>query len=321
VPYLDGVNDNFSNAVYRTVGYQSAPMKAVIKAVRDYQLLPAVPQLRTLKEALRAWERTHPAEYRDRFASIKAAFESELGEEERSLAPSTLGNIEWVKSRSAALDAFKNYAVEDVLQYMGNTGSGAMQDCLARYSDFAHAAPPPARLGQPINLGIGGLLGSDWNANRARMIYNFMTFANPRTVRYTPSADPKVVPALSATGRRSITSLGSGLCTQFAYAAAHVLTAGRLGGPAIDIVSWMGGVLQAHCYVVIGRELDDPPHMLPPNVDEWGSDIVIVDGWLAALGHKAAYRITNYAGDHPYPGFVRNARVVMSREFEPFTYD
>ncbi len=319
--YLDGVNDNFSNAVYRRVGYQSAPMKAVIKAVREYQQLPAVPQIRTLKEALKAWERTHVAEYRERFGPIKADFEFELAQEERSLAPSTQNNMEWVKVKSAALDAFKSYAVEDVLQYKENAAAGAMQDCLARYSDFAHATPAPVRLGQPINLGIGGLLGSDWNANRARMIYNFMTFANPRTVRYTQSADPKAGPTLSGTGRRTVTSLGSGICTQFAYAAAHVLTSGRQGGPAIDIVSWMGGVQQAHCYVVIGRELDDPPHRLPPNVDEWGGDIVIVDGWLAALGHKVAYRITNYAGDHPYPGFIRSARVVMSREFEPFIFD
>ena len=312
--YLDSVNDNFANAVYRRVGYQSGPMKAVIAAVRNYQLLPDAPQIRSIKEALRKWERTHAAEYRERFGPIKQAFENELTTLESALGNGTNNNMDWVKQKSAQLDAFKNYAVEDVMQYTANAHVSARQDCLARYADFAKAAP--ARLGQPINLGIGGLLSARWNANRVRMIYNFMRYAQPRIIKYTPSANLNAAPTLGA-GSRTITSLGSGVCTQFAYAAAHVLTGDRQGGPQIDIVTWMGGIQQAHCYVVIGREFDGDE--LPRDVDEWGGDIVVVDPWLAALGHKIAYRVSNLmSGDHPFPSFLYSVNIVMSRAFEPY---
>jgi hypothetical protein len=313
--YLDSINTTFADAVYRKWGYQSGALKAVTKAVENYQRLPGAPQIRAIREALKTWQRTHSSEYRERYLPIKDNFESELDALDRALVGQFNNNMDWVKEKAMQLEAFKSYAVEDVKQFTHNAHPAARQDCLARYADFAKNAP--ARLGQPINVGFGGMLSRDWNPNRVGMMHNFMKYAQPRTVKYTPSSNPDDKVTIGA-GSRTIASIGSGVCTTFAYAAAHVLTTSRLGGPAIDIVSWMTGIGRAHCYVVIGREEDDDE--LPRNVDDWGGDIVIVDPWLAALGHKIAYRITNYAGDHPFPGFLYNVNIVMSREFQPFIW-
>src|SRR4051794_17541132 len=52
MPYLTAGNTSFRDAVYRTVGFQTTELKAVVKAVADYQAMPNVHQFRSLKEAL-----------------------------------------------------------------------------------------------------------------------------------------------------------------------------------------------------------------------------------------------------------------------------
>jgi hypothetical protein len=311
MPYLTGVNNEFRDAVSRTFGYKSGPMKAAILAVSNFQRLPNRMQLTFLERAMQEWQRTNPNEYRNRMNGIQVAFDAELVVQ-RLLYPAPaaiLGNMAWVQAVAAGLDAFKEYAVGDILAFMDNSAPDKRQDCLARYVDYAHAEPEPERNGPRV---AGVMFGTAWNANRARMMHRYVTYRTPRQVRYTPEADISRQPRTGA-GRVTLTSRGSAVCTEFAFAAAHVLTDNRDDGPRVEVVSWSGGGQMAHCFVIVGRQVPPGPAVpIPmPTVDLWGPDCVIVDTWLAALGHKAAYRLS--AGDIPFPGFLRPLTVVMAR--------
>jgi hypothetical protein len=311
MPYLTVVNDDFKNAVSRTFGYQTGPMKAAILAVANFQRIPNAMQLRFLEVALAEWQRTNPVEFNNRMSNIRDAFNAEMAVQRVALtpAPAPANNMNWVAAVSGRLDEFKQYAVGDILAFILNSVPASRQDCLARYSDFAHADPEPARLGPRVG---GVMFGTAWNANRARMMDAYVTYAAQRNVLYTPSADIGHTPATGA-GPVRILSRGCAVCTEFAFAAAHVLTDGRPGGPRVEVVSWAGHAQAAHCYVLVGRHGPAPVRnrLLPGTPANWGADCVIVDAWLAALGHKVAYRLN--AGDYPEPGFLNPVSIVMAQ--------
>jgi len=314
--YLDAGDKNaFADAVWKLVGSQSAELKAVVQAVRGYQQLPNVIQMRSIKETLARWKKLRPDEYRARFGPIEANFGSELkSHEARYVVRTEKNHMHWVQAVSARLEAFKQYAVGDVLQFRGNCAAGGLHDCLARYADFAQADPPPDCLGMRVNAGIGAGDGS-WDAGRAERIYNSITYRMPRDIQYAPSADLKKLPKLGPPGPARVRSLGSAICTQFAYAAAHVLTAGRsYEAPRVEVVAWKGGGMMAHCFVIVGREVANQYDVEKtlPQPSEWGDECVVVDAWLAALGHKVAYRV-NVSGDYPYLSFLYPVTLVMAR--------
>lgn len=301
MPYLTPGNTNFRDAVYRVMGYQTTEMKNAVKAVAEYQALPNVHQFRSLKEALDAWQGAHPNEYRNRLSTIQPQFDTELGQHANLYTPAAPNNnMAWVKEVSHLLEPFKQYAVGDILAYRGNAAIGSLQASLARYLDFAQSQPAPTRRSEmkpsPLQLGVA------WNANRARMFYDFTAYAAPRTVRYNPARGlPTDNPTLAPGGVATTQSLGCAICTEFAFSAAHALTHGRAPGPKVEVVSWSGGGSAAHVYVLVGRTPGRVRTRLSAR-STWGAGCVVVDVWLAALGHKVAY----WAGDtdYPYPYFL-----------------
>lgn len=102
-----------------------------------------------------------------------------------------------------------------------------------------------------------------------------------------------------------------GICTTFAYAAAHVLTGGvrNPDGARVEVVAAARG-MGTHVFVVVGRaagsRLEDR--------GTWGGDAVIVDLWLGSLEHRWAYSPVSKA-----PGwlFTRNRVFYDSWGAEP----
>lgn len=301
MPYLTAGNTSFRDAVYRTVGFQTAELKAVVKAVADYQAMPNIHQFRTLKTALDAWRGSNPNEYRNRLSGIQPQFDNEIAQQAALYVPAApVNNMSWVQAVSAQLEPFKQYAVGDILAYRGNANPGTLQECLARYLDFAQSPVPPARRSamkpSPFQIGV------QWNANRARMFWEFTAYATPRSVRYNNGiGGPMVNPTVDPSGACRTQSLGCAICTEFAFSAAHVLTNGRVGGPTVEVVSWSGGGSAAHVYVLVGRTPGRTGVKLSDR-STWGPNCVVVDTWLAALGHKAAYWTGN--NEYPYPYFL-----------------
>ena len=314
MPFLVGVNDNFKNAVSRTMGFKTKSLEAAIKAVDAYQRLPNMIQFRGLKEALDKWAHDNPNEYNNRLSTIRTAFDAEMLQQSARWAPvAVVNNMTWVQQVAPALDAMKEFAVGDILAFRGNAKGDALQDCFARYLDFSSANPEPARarVGKPTVM----LFGIAWNAGRLADWYDFTRYQVARDIRYTPGAGQNN-PVLSPTGAGHTRATGCAICTEFAFSAAHVLTQGRAAGPGVprvEVVSWSGGGMMAHVFVLVGRQVAPGARAnqpLPPPA-QWGADVVVVDTWLAALGHKSAYRLA--AGDYPFPGFFNPVRIIMER--------
>jgi hypothetical protein len=263
--------------------------------------MPNIHQFRSLNEALESWRRTNPNEYRNRLSGIQPQFDNELAHEAALYAPAAPNNnMAWVRAVSPQLEVFKQYAVGDILAYRGNANLGTLQECLARYLDFAQSPVPPARRSpakpSPLQLGV------QWNANRARMFWEFTAYTNPRGVRYTPgTGGPMSNPTIDPAGPARTVALGCAVCTEFAFSAAHVLTHGRNGGPRVEVVSWSGGGSAAHVYVLVGRTPGRTGMKLTPR-STWGPACIVVDAWLGALGHKIAYWAGN--NEYPYPYFL-----------------
>jgi hypothetical protein len=301
LPYLDPGNTTFRDAVHRVAGFQTSALKAMIKAVADYQTIPNLHQFRSLEAAHDAWRANEPNEYRNRMSRIQGQFDAEL-EAHAMRYPRVNHTLQWVEAVSNQLNEFKSYAVGDILQFRGNAYRPTLQACLARYVDGhpprGSEQPLPIRSGfKPFSLG----LDINWNPNTARAYAMYARYVNTRVVQYADGVGDDL-PVVGPGAPLSVQSRGSAICTEFAYAAAHVLTDGRAGGPSVEVVGWRGGPQMAHFYVLVGRTPGNVNRRLPPPV-QWGPGCVIVDPWLAALGHnEVIYQVASY----PFPDFLNS---------------
>jgi hypothetical protein len=106
-----------------------------------------------------------------------------------------------------------------------------------------------------------------------------------------------------------------GICTTFAYAAAHVLTGGvrNPGGVRVEVVAAARG-MGTHVFVVVGRAVGSDLG----DRSTWGGEAVIVDLWLGSLKQQWAYHPVSLA-----PGwlFTRNQVFYDSWGPEPLPED
>jgi hypothetical protein len=99
----------------------------------------------------------------------------------------------------------------------------------------------------------------------------------------------------------------AGSSTQFALAVAHLLTTKQKEGPRVEIVCFRQKKDYHHYYVLVGRNGAEPKdNKIPPWMSQ--NDIVIVDGWAAAMGHDVAFK---GQGNYPF-GMVENLVVIAS---------
>lgn len=86
----------------------------------------------------------------------------------------------------------------------------------------------------------------------------------------------------------------AGCCSTFALAATHILTEGvrdiNQEKPRVEMVACKSGSHGSHCFVIVGRapnsDLSDPK--------TWGENALIVDPWLASLGHDHLFTVETY---------------------------
>lgn len=81
----------------------------------------------------------------------------------------------------------------------------------------------------------------------------------------------------------------AGVCTSFALAAAHYMTTSQPTGPLVEVVA-----ISNHVYVVVGREGGYVDGWKLPSKSAWGSGCIVVDVWLAAMGWKAVWKVSEY---------------------------
>jgi hypothetical protein len=67
--------------------------------------------------------------------------------------------------------------------------------------------------------------------------------------------------------------------------------------PRVEALACQYGHAGTHCFTVVGPA--EGSNISNPAT--WGKDVMIVDGWLASLGHDAVFTLDDY----PYPYFLK----------------
>jgi len=153
-----------------------------------------------------------------------------------------------------------------------------------------------------------GFAGCVNPANRATVLTTYRDAVR----RGADSGMPPPTPGAWNAGRAKsaydqVNQQKAGICTLFAYAAAHILTYARPAGPCVEVVAY-----DNHVYVVIGRggRAVSPGENLP-DVSAWGSAYSIVDPWAGAMGWEVAYKQSE---GFPYTTMMSPLKLFMKRE-------
>ena len=192
--------------------------------------------------------------------------------------------LAWVKKVEKQLNAFKEYMSADMFM---NTS-------------WDKSVPPMPNW----KTGFAGCVNSK---KRDEMLERYREFKkNPP--KGSPMLPPKPgsewKPALYKMAFEEINRNKAAICTQFALGAAHLLTTGREGGPQVEIVAF-----DNHVYVLVGRKGGVVKNKVP---NDWQTqkNLVIVDGWAAAMGHEAIYQGLK---GYPFTGMIDNLDHIAAR--------
>jgi len=298
--YLSGAGNDFERTIDRGIGhFRSDELARAVTAIHAYITRPSADGIQAVRNALAAWRNRHPKEFADRGQPVYGPLKTELASECKrwgvpSEAPgdnlaaavtSTKGTRGWVNAVRPALDKLGSYACADA--YLGTTYNKAT-DKYDYNTGFARCIPV-AKRPQVEKL---------YREMKARGAGT----ANPGDAMYTPGRDWK--PMNYNMVYQKVAQERAGICTQFAKAAAHVLTSGRANGPRVEIVAF-----DNHVYVLVGRSGGYKGHLLGT---DWVQDagVVIVDPWAGSLGHPTVYE--NYAS-YPLKGMVNPLKIVAER--------
>lgn len=222
-----------------------------------------------LIELFKVWNTGDDYTIPPKTVEIKDSMLSPVIEEEDEKG-SSVSPIDFVEEVRETLEKFKQYASADVFM---NT----------QYTDKEKTKP-------------------DWETGFARCVNpkvredvqeRFLKYKNtppgthpPNFKAASPSPEPGSdwTPKTYQTAFTVVTKIKAGVCTQFALAAAHVLTNGRDSGPRVEIVAY-----DNHVYVLVGRKGEVKNNKIP---NDWHkqSDLVIVDGWAGAMGYEVIYQ-------------------------------
>jgi len=298
MPYLKGAGNDFEKAINRGVGhFRSSELDLAVAAIKQYIKSASADHIKNVRDRLAAWKRLHPKEYANRGQPIQEALQAELKKEcahwrvpseptAVAAAAKTRDPRAWVNEVRPQLDKLGGYACADA--YFGCTYDKAT-DKYDYNTGFARCIPAAKRA-------------------QVEKLYRDM---KKRGAGATTPGDAMYTPGGSWKGHnyglvhQTVTSARAGICTQFAKAAAHILTGHRPNGPRVEIVAYKN-----HVYVLVGRTGGyNAGHQVPPT---WTSDsrLVIVDAWAGSLGNPTVYE--NYAS-YPLKGMVNPIVLVAER--------
>lgn len=273
---------------------RSKDLTRLNEAVATYQKHSDMFHLNEINRLFQAWIAENPKEYAHRGARAL-----ELYNEIRAVAaqnhwaltkvwslPSTSLSLtssseeastpaSIIKAVKGELDECKGFACNDVGTFSGNINPGLSKS--ARDSIYERGTTEMNRVGMPLVAA-----NADWK------------------------------PKFLSQSHRNVYQFRAAECTNFGYAAAHVLTCKAEGDvwPRVEIVTWQHPTKKrfSHVYCVVGRTGDSlaKGDVLPPS-GAWGDDARIVDCWLGSLGWECSYTVNSY----PYgnPGFLASGEV------------
>jgi hypothetical protein len=243
--------------------------KAKCKNAADSRLAKYEPALRAL---VRVWGTGKP-------------YVAEVGGSTSPVVPAPVSSGSWSKSKietwindvAGELDKFKPMAVLDAGAFPGDINPSKKQEVLDRAAKY------------PVPQGSAGSTMGD-------------AFMSQQSTAWSITALKSVYEKVHSEKR--------GVCTSFARAAAYVLTVGRPSGPRIELVSYRNPKKNriAHVFVVLGRKGGLEGGKLPDK-SNWGSDTMIVDAWLGAMG----WGIVSDVDAFPKKGYLTNLSVLMER--------
>lgn len=211
---------------------------------------------------------------------------SPIAEEEDDLSgpDESVDCMAWVKKVEKELSAFKDYMSADMFMntkwdksdppkpdwktgFAGCVNPKMREEFLKRYREFKKNAPSGSPMMPPQP-------GSEWKPTQYKLVF------------------------------QEIDRNKAAICTQFALAAAHILTKGREGGPQVEIVAY-----DNHVYILVGRKGGAPKNKVP---NDWQTqkNLVIVDGWAAAMGFDVIYQGLK---GYPYTGMIDNLDHIAAR--------
>lgn len=299
MPYLKGAGNDFENAINRGVGhFRSGELDAAVSAIKQYIKSPSAEHIKNVRNRLAAWRKFHPKEFANRGQPIYDPLKAELTteckrwgvpSEPTDVAPlnaSTKDPRAWVAAVRPQLDKLGGYACADAYfgcVYTKATDSYDYNTGFARCIPVAKRAHVEKLYREMKARGAGATTPGDamhkgdgsWKGDNYARVY------------------------------QTVTGARAGICTQFAKAAAHVLTANRPRGPRVEIVAYRN-----HVYVLVGRTGGySQGNVVPPS---WTSDrgLVIVDAWAGSLGNPTVYE--NYAS-YTLKGMVNPIVLVAER--------
>lgn len=302
MPYLSGNGNDFENAIRRgATSFRSSELDAAVAAIHAYIQQPSAEHIKRVRNTLAAWRDLHPKEFSNRGAPIENALRAELTAACRQWGvpsappgvpapplparPASADARGWVDAVRPALNLLGSYACADAYAY---TTYNKATDSYDYNTGFARCVRPDARpvvekryremkarkAGATTPGDALVIHGGKWNAPGYGMVHQF------------------------------VTQQKAAICTQFAKAAAHVLTHGRPGGPRVEIVAYRN-----HVYVLVGRKGGYSGHVVDAG---WVSEpgLVIVDPWAGSLGWDTIY--TRYA-DYPLKAMANPISLVAER--------
>ncbi|HEY6514251.1 MAG TPA: hypothetical protein VI032_19900 [Burkholderiaceae bacterium] len=298
MPYLKGAGNDFERAINRGIGhFRSSELDAAVAAIHGYIKSPSADNVKNVRDRLAAWERHHPKEYANRGQPIHDALKAELKKEcSRWHVPAEPGSI-----APAAKSSDPRTWVGEVRQQLDKLGSYACADA------YFGCEYDKATDKYNYNTGFARCIPASKRA-QVEKLYRDM---KKRGAGATTPGDAMYTPGGSWKGHnyglvyQTVTGARAGICTQFAKAAAHVLTATRPKGPRVEIVAYKN-----HVYVLVGRSGGySQGHVVPSS---WTSDprLVIVDAWAGSLGNPTVYE--TYAS-YPLKGMVNPIVLVAER--------
>jgi hypothetical protein len=193
-----------------------------------------------------------------------------------SMAAQAKNNEKWVTKQMEHLDALADCASGDAVSFPKCIPAKKKDDILerAKSADVSQQQlmMPPAP-------------GSEWKAGSYEKMYNQVIEAK------------------------------AGVCTTFGLAAAHCLTMKYRKGKWVMRDEKKRGEIVAyknHVYVLVGRKGPAPTEQDGFVIDNaWHKqkDVIIVDPWAGAMGHKSVYK-----GVKPYPfkGMIDDLKLISS---------
>jgi hypothetical protein len=283
MPYLSRGNLDFHTSVTRTgLHYKTTRLKKLLTALVDLQDHPSDKQkIAYLHKRMMRWRMKEPKE----FAKRNSKFQELLHELIQAGATHGLALSATALTGTPAVEMVEEHDANDADAW---SFVAAQLPHLRKYGEYAcadayHGTTIDKVTGPNYKMGFARLI----NKSQRAEVWKRYSEMKERGAGGTMPGDTNFgwsnFRAKSIHAR--VHAERAGICTTFAWAAAHDLTFGKTEGPRVEIVAFSN-----HVFVLVNRQggLLHGTHI----PDDWvrEPEVIIVDAWYASLGHECVFR-------------------------------